>query len=150
MPPRSITVSTQSRKMARGVVALLEHVSRAIHARSFTHGLNPAQWNALRYLAEANPSARTVTAFAAHHLTSKAAASDTLNALVAKGLVVKARDAEDARVQVLSLTRAGSDILADDPLEPLHQALAERPIDDLEQLALSLAETIRNLYPRSA
>ena len=50
--------------LPKAVAELFEHLSRAIYSLSFSEGLNPAQWNALRYLNRANPSSRTMSAFA--------------------------------------------------------------------------------------
>jgi DNA-binding MarR family transcriptional regulator len=139
--------NTEPSSTARAVARLLEHATRALNARSYSEGLNPAQWNALRYMADANESARTVTAFASHHLTSKAAASDTLKALVEKKLLKKHGDPDDARIQIFSPTAAGSHMLQRDPLRPLEIALSRQPQAELLEFATTLAQTIRHLYP---
>lgn len=131
----------------RAVARLLEHAMRALNARSYSEGLNPAQWNALRYMADANESARTVSAFASHHLTSKAAASDTLKALVEKQLLLKHGDPEDGRIQIFSPTEAGQQLLQQDPLRAVEAALAGQPQAEQLEFAAMLARLIRHLYP---
>lgn len=131
---------------ARAVARLFEHMTRAIHSRSFAHGLNPAQWNALRFLSEANPSARTVTAFARHHLTSRSAASDTISALIAKGLLTKRPDPEDARVQLLAVTDAGNRLLENDPMEPVARALENLSDEETAAIAGALNTIVRGIF----
>ena len=131
----------------RAVARLLEHAMRALNARSYSGGLNPAQWNALRYMADANESARTVSAFASHHLTSKAAASDTLKALVEKQLLRKYGDPEDGRIQLFSPTAAGQLLLQHDPLKDVEDALAGQPQAEQLEFAAMLVRLIRHLYP---
>ena len=65
---------------------LLERVSRLARAASFEHGLHPAQWEALRYLASANIFSNSPKALARYLGATKGTVSQTLAALVAKGL----------------------------------------------------------------
>ena len=61
------------------------------------HGLGPVQWRALRYFAAAEPGARTVTAFAEHHGSSKASASKTVSSMLRKGLLRRLENPNDSR-----------------------------------------------------
>jgi len=99
------------------VAELLEHLSRRIYGACFSDGLKPAQWSALRYLQRANTSARTITAFARFHATTKSASSQTVRLLVRKGLVTMVPDTEDSRRKRLDLTDAGRAVLQRDPLQ---------------------------------
>lgn len=93
---------------------LIERLARAIRAADFETGLNPAQWEALRYLARANRFSRTPAALAGFFNSSRGTVSQTLIALEAKGLVEKARSDRDARSFTLALTAAGKAMLARD------------------------------------
>jgi hypothetical protein len=79
--------------------------------------LKPAQWSVLRYLQRANPSARSITAFAQFHATTKSASSQTVRLLVRKGLVTMVQDVEDSRRKRLDLTDTGRAVLEHDPLQ---------------------------------
>ena len=106
------------------VAELLEHLGRRIYGACFAGGLKPAQWSALRYLQRANASARSVTAFAAFHATTKSAASQTIRLLVRKGLVSVVPHETDSRRKRLDLTPTGRSLLANDPLRGVVTALA--------------------------
>jgi len=105
-------------RSARALAARLEQLARVLANRALARGLNSAQWTALRYLATADERARHVGAFAEFHLTTASSASQTLSALVRKGLVAK-RPGGDARRRTLSLTDAGRQMLAHDPLSEI-------------------------------
>jgi DNA-binding MarR family transcriptional regulator len=128
------------------VAELYEHLVRAVHTASFTLGLNPAQWNALRYLNSAAASGRSVKAFAQFHMVSTSTASQTLSALVRKQLVEKRRDASDGRGVVLTLTAKGRDLLARDPLHVLAQAFAMLDEETRATAAQIGAEVARNMF----
>ena len=128
------------------VAELFEHLVRSVHTASFTLGLNPAQWNALRYLSSAADSARSVKAFARFQMVSASTASQTLSALVRKQLVGKARDASDGRGVVLTLTPKGRDLLARDPLHTLAEAFAMLDEGARAAAAQIGAEVARNMF----
>jgi DNA-binding MarR family transcriptional regulator len=131
---------------AESVAALMEHVTRGLHSISFSAGLNPAQWNALRYLDRSNPSARNVTAFARHHMTKKSTASETITALMKKGLIEKDIDPEDARARSLTLTDKGRSLLRHDPYRSVIAALDARPVAELGTITTFLAEILRAVF----
>jgi len=92
----------------------LERLARVIRAREHEDGLNPAQREALRYLARANRFSSTPGALTRYLGATKGTISQTVMALERKGLIAKA--ARDARKQVrLSLTEKGRETLARDP-----------------------------------
>ena len=102
---------------------VMAHALRCVNADAFSAGLNPAQWAALRYFAQTHRSARTVTAFAHHHGTTKGTASQTVAALVRKGLLAKDQAVRDRRNVGLAPTEAGLTMLAADPLVRLAEAI---------------------------
>lgn len=85
--------------------------------------LTPAQWTALRYFARANRLSRTPSAFSAFHATTRGTASQTVKSLVALGLLVGQRSAEDGRSTRFDLTAAGRARLRNDPLRALTAVL---------------------------
>jgi DNA-binding MarR family transcriptional regulator len=101
---------------------LVARLGRIAHTLQFSAGLNPAQWEALRYLDRANRYSRTPSALAAYMGTTKGTVSQTLIALEAKGYVERTRDGADRRSVSLVLTENGRDLLGKDPLRILQEA----------------------------
>lgn len=88
-------------------IARLSSVLRAARWQAAgAEGLNPAQADALELLAS-RPEGMRLKALAEQLAVSAASASDTVSALVAKGLVEKRADARDGRALALHLTRGG-------------------------------------------
>ena len=104
---------------------LAGRLARLLRAGDFAAGLNPAQWEALRYLARANRFSRTPAALADYLNSSRGTVSQTLIALEEKGLIEKTRSATDARSTLLSLTAAGQAMLSHDS-----EAMIARAIDE--------------------
>lgn len=102
---------------------LVERIGRLLRAGDHATGLNPAQCEALRYLARANRFSRTPAALAGYLGSTRGTVSQTLLALEAKGLVEKQANARDARSVMLSLTRSGLAVLARDPVLDLARAI---------------------------
>ena len=73
------------------VAVLLNRLSRIAHALQFSNGLNPAQWEALRYIGRANRYSASPTALADYVGSTKGTVSQTLIALEAKGYVSRSR-----------------------------------------------------------
>ena len=109
------------------VAELVDRLGRAAHCLQFTAGLNPAQWEALRYLARANRYSRSPTALAEYLGTTKGTVSQTVRALEAKGYVSRRRGAVDRRSVVLAVTAEGARLLEQDPIVRLEFAAAGLP-----------------------
>jgi DNA-binding MarR family transcriptional regulator len=144
------SISVTSFHLPKAVAELFEHLSRAVYSLSFSEGLNPAQWNALRYLNRANPSSRTMSAFARFHVTTRSTASQTLAALVRKKLIKKARDPADGRIVRLELTPKGQRLLDRDPVNHLVAALESLPADRQRIAAETVETLIRAVFARKA
>ena len=92
----------------------LERLARVMRAREHEGGLNPAQREALRYLARANRFSNTPGALTRYLGATKGTISQTVMALERKGLITKA--ARNAKKAVhLTLTEQGLAVLARDP-----------------------------------
>lgn len=126
---------------------LFERLARLIQGDAYGAGLKPVQWEALRYLARANRFSRTPSALTAYLGSTKGTVSQTLNALVRKGLVEKTQDHNDRRVVYLSLTDTGEQLLKEDSLQRLRQAIGE--IDD-DRLPAFTQDLERVLYSHIA
>ena len=116
------------------IVELVDRLSRIAHTLQFSQGLNPAQWEALRFVARANRMSCSPGALADFMGSTKGTVSQTLKALEAKGLVERSRTPGDLRGVRVSITAAGRQTLESDPLGAIHDALA--PCSESEQAAL--------------
>lgn len=102
---------------------LIERLGRVLRVGDHTSGLNPAQAEALRYLARANRFSRTPAALADYLGSTRGTVSQTLLALEAKGLIERQPNARDGRSVTLALTRAGEKFLEQDPTRALAHAI---------------------------
>ncbi|MCC6947484.1 MAG: winged helix-turn-helix transcriptional regulator [Bradyrhizobiaceae bacterium] len=109
---------------ARAIAELVDRLGRVVRAGEHQGGLNPAQWEALRYLARCNRFSNTPGALARYLAATKGTVSQTLNALERKGLIERRPDPASGRVVRLLLTRAGRALAAKDPLIQLATAAA--------------------------
>lgn len=136
------------RPSARATAEVLSQVMRTTASLAFTEGLNPAQWAAVRYFAQATPSARSVVAFARYHGTTKGTASQTIAALQKKGLLERHRSERDRRAVNLVLTERGRAVLESDPLNELAAAIAGLSDSHHRGLAESIDQVLRVLLAR--
>jgi DNA-binding MarR family transcriptional regulator len=111
------------------IANLINRLGRSIHCRQFAQGLNPAQWEALRYLSRANHYSRTPSALADYLRTTKGTASQTLKSLEAKGYVRRVPVPRDRRAVRIDITDAGHVALRRDPLQCLESSAAELGAD---------------------
>ena len=107
------------------IPVLLERLSRILQNEAHAGGLKPTQWEALRYLSRANRFSRSPSAVTAYLGVTKGTVSQTLNALVRKGLVRKEADPGDRRNLTIEVTPAGRELLARDPVEALLTSAAK-------------------------
>ena len=101
----------------------LERLVRLLRAEGHAGGLNPAQWEALRYLSRANRFSNSPIALTAYLDATKGTVSQTVMALERKGLIAKGPREGEKRSIALSLTDAGRASLSADPLNDLVPAL---------------------------
>ena len=97
------------------IVWPLERLGRVMRAREHEGGLNPAQWEALRFLARANRFSDSPSALTRYLGATKGTISQTLMALERKGYIAKAARAGGRKSVRLSLTEKGRAALARDP-----------------------------------
>jgi DNA-binding MarR family transcriptional regulator len=128
------------------VADVIGHIGRRLQSLAYAGKLNPAQWTLLRFLARSNPSARTPTGFARFHLTTKSAATQTVEALLRKRLIRSGPHPHDQRAKLLELTPKGLQMLQHDPMNDLVAALERLPAADLHQLAQLTGRIAHDLY----
>lgn len=127
---------------------LLDRLGRMSRGLQYCHGLNPAQWDCLRFIGQANRFSRTPGALAAFLGTTKGTASQTLNALEKKGYLRRVPDPDDRRVRHIELTELGAGLLDEDPLNCLDKAISNLPAETLDTVAAGLARLCSDMQSR--
>ena len=118
-------------------------------ARSGDGGLNPAQWEALRFLGRANRFSRTPAALADYLVSTRGTVSQTLIALEQKGYVERRPSVRDGRSIDVFLTREGLGALREDPLIALAQDIEQAAGKDIALLANTLREALKKAIQRN-
>ena len=113
---------------------MLDRLARVAHGAQFCAGLNPAQWEALRYLKRANRYSRTPGALAAYLGATPGTISQTVIVLEEKGYVTRSRAPGDRRSVEIGLTPEGEKLLSRDPLSLLGEAVDALSPDEREVL----------------
>lgn len=124
---------------------VLDRVSRVIRNEAHGGGLNPVQWEALRYLDRANRFSRSPGALTTYLGATKGTVSQTLLALERKGLVSRSRDPADKRAVRIDLTASGQAKLAEDPLRALEAAVDALPADQRQRLDTDLRALLHQM-----
>lgn len=130
-------------KTSSHIVDLIERLGRISRGARHADGMKPAQWEALRFLANANKYSRTPGALADFLSSTRGTVSQTLIALEKKGLIVRTASKGDGRVKQLELTSEGRAIVVRDPLNTLEDVL--KGIDDKQGLAESLEKVLKGV-----
>lgn len=107
-------------------------------------GLNPAQWTALRFFANAEEQHCTASEFAKFHRTKKSTAGQTVAALVRKAYLRRSPSVEDLRVTYLHMTEDGRELLKHDPMAPIIETIADLSDRDREALEDFMTMILRN------
>lgn len=124
------------------IAIALERLARLMRAGEHGEGLNPAQWEALRYLARANRFSNAPGALTKYLGATKGTISQTVMALERKGLVSKSRRENEKRSVSLVLTPKGEAILAHDPWSKLLNDCAALGNKTRRRLAKGLRELL--------
>ena len=126
-------------------VELLDRIGRIAHGLQFALGLNPAQWEALRFLARANRYSRSPTALAEFLGTTKGTTSQTLIALESKGAIKRTRRARDRRSVELEVTPLGLELMKKDPLGSVLDAASRLSGEECDAMNAGLDQVVANL-----
>ena len=120
----------------------LERLTRLMRAGEHEGGLNPAQWEALRYLSRANRFSNSPIALTRFLGSTKGTISQTIKALERKGFIVKTPRQDEGRSICLSLTPKGADALKNDPLAEFSKSLDDLSGKSRRRLAKGLADLL--------
>lgn len=131
---------------AQNMAELLDRLARTLHAMQFCSGLNPAQWEALRYLARANRYSRNPGGLAEYLGTTKGTASQTVIALESKGYVDRARGPRDRRSVEIRITETGRRMLEADPLTRISEVAESLPSAERDAVVETLGRIVTTLH----
>lgn len=130
---------------AARVAELIDRLGRMTRELQYVDGLNPAQWEALRYLNRANRYSRTPGGVAEFLGATKGTISQTVSALESKGLIARTPSDRDRRVCLIDLTDEGHRMIARDPVRcietivgSMDEATAAQMVGGLGRLMASL------------
>lgn len=128
---------------------VIDRLERLARFGEHDDGLNPAQWEALRYLARANRFSRTPAALADYLASTRGTVSRTLAALEAKGCVTREASPHDGRSVALALTARGEQLLRRDPLLALAHDIEQATDGKVDRLLDDLRRTLRAAVARN-
>lgn len=134
--------------VAQRVIVLLDRLGRLTRELQFANGLNPAQWEALRFIAQANKFSRTPSALAEYLGATKGTVSQTLIALENKGLITRCKKTDDRRQVELCLTAEGQTMLGNDPMQTLERASSEIADELGAEMVKGLTRLLHDLQTR--
>ena len=127
---------------------LIDRLDRLARSGAAMGGINPAQWEALRFLARANRFSRTPAALAEYLGSTRGTVSQTLIALEQKGFIERRRSPRDGRSIDLALTRQGRKAIEGDPILDLAETIAAIG-PEARVLAEMLRTTVQTLITRN-
>lgn len=124
------------------IKALIERLGRLVAAEEWTGDLNPTQWTALSYLAQANRFSRAPSQVADFMSATRGTISQTLKALARKGLISEISSETDKRSISYSVTAAGRSLL--NRTSELDGVIASLDGEPASGLQLGLETLVRN------
>lgn len=140
-----MSISTEALEAAH----LIDRLERLARMGEHDDRLNPAQWEALRYLARANRFSRTPAALADYLGSTRGTVSRTVASLEEKGNVSRDPSARDGRSVALALTPRGEQTLKRDPLLAMARDIELATGADVGSLLDGLRRTLRQAIARN-
>jgi DNA-binding MarR family transcriptional regulator len=128
---------------------LIDRLERLARSGEQVGDLNPAQWEALRYLARANRFSRTPAALADYLASTRGTVSRTLASLEEKGYVARTPSARDGRSVEFALSVDGERVLKRDPLLALAKDIEQAAGAALPEFLEGLRHTLRRAIARN-
>lgn len=128
---------------------LIDRLDRLARGGEAAGELNPAQWEALRFVARANRFSRTPAALAEYLGSTRGTVSQTLIALEQKGQVTREPSPRDRRSILLELTPAGAQTLQHDPILTLAADIERAAPEQIEAVVEALRRTLHAMITRN-
>lgn len=120
---------------------VIDRLGRLIAAEEWSKQLNPTQWTALSYLAQANRFSRSPSQVAEYMSATRGTVSQTLKTLARKGLIREMRSEADKRSISYTVTDAGANIFA--KTGALDESIGQLPPEDQESVLRGLTLLLR-------
>lgn len=117
-------MSDKTNESAQRIAMRLRFLARLGFAKGKTGSMTNAQWAALTFFRSANRFSRTLQSFAGFHSATVGSASQTIDRLVKKGLLVRITDKIDGRRARFDLTDEALELSKTGPLEELIGSLS--------------------------
>jgi DNA-binding MarR family transcriptional regulator len=127
----------------------LERLARVMRSREHEGGLNPAQWEALRYLSRANRFSNSPGALTRYLGATKGTISQTIIALERKGFIAKSARPGGRKSISLTLTHRGEEMLMRDPWGDVARAAEELGGKTRRRLHRGLSELLAGELKRA-
>lgn len=124
----------------------IEKLIRIHLANSYRDKLRPAQWQALRFFANAPAQERTLTSFARYRRSTMGTASMTVSQLVERGYLERG-DPRGQRNVDITVSDKGRQALRNDPIAELENAVERLPADQRPQLLDAIRRINAELDP---
>jgi DNA-binding MarR family transcriptional regulator len=128
---------------------LIDRLDRLARSSEQVGDLNPAQWEALRYLASANRFSRNPAALADYLISTRGTVSRTLSSLETKGYISRADSKRDGRSVEFSLSGKGERVLRSDPIIQLAEDIERAGGTDVGALREALRSTLHAALERN-
>lgn len=119
MPKTHKTSGTESQDIA----AMMERLVRLARAAEHGAGINPAQWEALRYFSRCNRFSNSPSAATRYIGATKGTISQSIKVLERKGLVTKMGRSGERRSVTIQVTAKGYHALEDSPWSELTRSI---------------------------
>lgn len=141
---------TDTRKLVVGFTKLAQAVRSQFWRRPASHGVSPTQGGILALLARPETSGLHLSDLAADLGIRPATASDSISALLKKGLVTRERRKEDQRALKFRLTRKGREEVRrrTEAAAPFEQALKALPEAERTSFYRTHVKIIRHLQEK--
>lgn len=133
-------------KSAMATALLLERIVLGIYRSRQSKEVQQLQWSILRHIEDPTQRQNTVGQIATYLGLTHAPVARALNVLIERKLVVKVRNPNDGRSQLVSLTSAGHQMLDADPMHGIAAEIKRLPADVRQILNDFLTDLIMNEY----
>jgi DNA-binding MarR family transcriptional regulator len=134
-----------TRPSRKAMAEILEQLTQFAYAQVASKGLRSAQWAALRYFDQTEEPARTVGSFAQYNMTTPSSASQTIKTLVEKKFLNRVKVGGDQRSYRVDLSPSGRELLVEDPLNLIIDAMAMLSAKDQVDFAGYLEKLFQNV-----
>ena len=135
--------STKCKEIAEYAADIFQRTVWLAYSEGQAGNLTRPQWAALRFFGRATRYSRTLTAFADYRATSLGSASQTLQVLVTRGLLLRSTSDNDRRSVRFDLTEEGWALLEAAPATELVRAISALPSAEMVRLR-ELLETLHS------